>query len=83
MKADELERNGWDVDDESLIKQWEFDTFEEAIEFVNELALLAEEHQHHPDIDIRYTTVAVELYTHEADRVTEQDIDLASAIESL
>jgi len=51
--------------------------------FVNQVALLAEKANHHPDIDIRWNKVKLTLSTHSAGGVTENDIELAKAIEKL
>ncbi len=62
----------------------EFETFLEGIDFVHKVATLAEEHQHHPDIDIRYTKITLTLTTHDAGGVvTEKDRQMAKAIEAI
>lgn len=68
----------------ALVATFEFDSFLSAIEFVNEVAELAEDQKHHPDIDIRYTQVTFKLSTHDAkNTVTEKDVKLSEKIESL
>jgi 4a-hydroxytetrahydrobiopterin dehydratase len=49
--------------------------------FVNRVAGLADERDHHPDIDIRYDTVKLRLSSHDAGGVTERDLALAQAID--
>ena len=61
----------------------EFEEFTEAIDFVNDLAEMAEEAQHHPDIDIRYSKVTLRLITHDEGGVTPADIELAHRIDNL
>jgi 4a-hydroxytetrahydrobiopterin dehydratase len=51
--------------------------------FVNSVARLAEKHNHHPDIDIRWNKVRLALSTHSADGLTELDFKLAKAIDEL
>jgi 4a-hydroxytetrahydrobiopterin dehydratase len=53
-----------------------------AIEFVDAIAKLAEEMQHHPDIDIRYSSVSLHLSTHDAGGLTILDFELAQKIDS-
>lgn len=79
------ELNGWQYTDEWIIEAtYEFDDFLESVSFVTDLAEVAEEMGHHPDIDIRYNTVRIGLVTHdEDDQITELDIALARAIEEL
>jgi len=44
---------------------------------------VAEERQHHPDIDIRYNKVTLRLSSHDAGGVTKRDVELAEAIDHL
>lgn len=60
-----------------------FESFPAAIRFVNQVADLAEAANHHPDIDIRWTTVKLGLMTHSQKALTEKDIALAQKISSL
>lgn len=53
----------------------------DGIAFVNRVAEIAEEKNHHPDIDIRWTTVKTMLSTHSEGGVTDKDIELAKAID--
>lgn len=73
----------WELEGNSLTRVIEFEEFMEGIDFVNLMAEVAEEANHHPDIDIRYTRVAIALTTHEAGGVTEADIELAQRIDNL
>jgi 4a-hydroxytetrahydrobiopterin dehydratase len=75
--------NGWTQDDEAICKQYAFDDFAAAMTFVNRVAELAEEADHHPDIDIRYNKVTLVLSTHSAGGLTNKDIVLAQQIEAL
>jgi 4a-hydroxytetrahydrobiopterin dehydratase len=71
----------WHMVDHYLRREWVFDDFVDAMVFVNQVAQLAEEHEHHPDIDIRYNKVVIATTTHDAGfTVTEKDVRLAEAI---
>ena len=59
-----------------------FKDFAGAIAFVNRVADLAEDADHHPDILIRYNKVTLTLSTHDASGITEKDFDLASKIDA-
>lgn len=48
---------------------------------MNAAARVADEMDHHPDIDIRYTKVTMALSTHDAGGITQADLDLAARIE--
>ena len=74
-------RNGWKRDGKKLVKEYRFPTFRDAIVFVNRVAGLADDFDHHPDIDIRYDRVKLSLSTHDAGGVTERDLSLADSID--
>ena len=75
--------SGWQSTEGGLRKKYEFEDFVGAMGFVIEVAQLAEELEHHPDIDIRYNKVILTLTTHDEGGVTQQDVRLAREIESL
>jgi len=72
---------GWKLDGKFISKVFEFDKFAQGIDFVNEVAKVAEKEEHHPDIHIRYTTVTLSVQTHSEGGVTAWDLDLAAAVE--
>ena len=72
------------VDGNALVASFEFDGFLEAVEFVTDLAQVAEELDHHPDILIQFNTVTVSTTTHDAeDCLTSRDVRLVEHIEAL
>ena len=75
--------DGWGYDGEALTKTFRFADFVHAVGFVEHLAEVAEERQHHPDIDIRYNKVTLHLVSHDAGGVTQRDVDLAEAVQHL
>ncbi|HLZ20857.1 MAG TPA: 4a-hydroxytetrahydrobiopterin dehydratase [Ktedonobacterales bacterium] len=74
---------GWALRDGELEKVFSFSTFPDGIAFVTRVADLAEEAEHHPDIDIRYSTVTLRLSTHSEGGITQKDTDLARKIDGL
>lgn len=67
-----------------LSNTYEFESFLEALSFVNDLAEVVENMWHHPDILIEYNKVTLRTTTHDADnQVTELDITLIQEIEQL
>ena len=66
-----------------LKREYKFRGFTEAIEFVNKVAKIAEERDHHPDILVKYNVVTLSYYTHTANAVTEKDTRLAAEIDQL
>ena len=73
----------WEYEKNCLIRSIEFEEFMDAIDFVNDLAEIAEEAQHHPTISIRHTKVTLKLTTHDAGGVTELDVELAQRVDNL
>jgi len=76
--------HGWSLDEQSapakLQRVYQFPDFVAALAFVNQLAELAEQAGHHPDIDIRYNRVVLGLVTHDSGGITENDTKMAAAI---
>jgi 4a-hydroxytetrahydrobiopterin dehydratase len=73
----------WEQDKKHIERLFEFDDFTQAIDFVNSVAEIAEEEDHHPDMDIRYNKVRVALSTHSEGGVTELDFEIAEKIDTL
>lgn len=74
-------RTGWSREGDRLVKTFRFPSFRDSIVFVNRLATLADQDNHHPDIDIRYDKVRVGLSTHDAGGITDKDTAMAEKIE--
>lgn len=77
------ELKGWNRQEGGLRLRVRRPSFSEAIAFVNAVAEIVAETNHHPDIDIRYRNVILFLTTHEVGGVTELDIDLARRINEI
>ena len=74
---------GWKAEGDQILKDFEFEDFNEALGFVMRVGLLAERANHHPDIDIRWNKVSVHLSTHSEGGITGKDTDLASEVDAL
>jgi 4a-hydroxytetrahydrobiopterin dehydratase len=74
---------GWSRQEGGLRRRFRRASFADAIGFVNQVARLAEDMEHHPDIDIRYRNVIVFLTTHDVGGITRLDLDLAARISEL
>ncbi|MEK6684408.1 MAG: 4a-hydroxytetrahydrobiopterin dehydratase [Nitrospirota bacterium] len=77
------ELSGWQWADNAIRKQYVFESFMPAIQFVNRVAELAEAADHHPDITINYRKVMMALSTHSAGGLTQKDFSLAEGIEGV
>lgn len=74
-----LEKNG-----KSIVKKWAVKDFAAGIRFFNEIARLAEEEDHHPDLHLEgYRNVRIELSTHSIGGLSENDFILAAKIDEL
>ncbi len=70
---------GWSINSDSkLEKKFEFKDFKQAFSFMTQVALEAEQKNHHPEWFNVYNRVEVQLTTHDASGITEKDIALAS-----
>jgi 4a-hydroxytetrahydrobiopterin dehydratase len=74
---------GWGREGDAIVKRWTFGAFAEGIRFVDRVAVAADAADHHPDIDVRWTTVTMRLSTHSAGGLTRKDLELAAAIDRL
>lgn len=74
----------WTNNENSLEKTYRFDTFESAMEFMQQAALIISEADHHPTWTNTYNQIHVSLSTHDAgNNVTEKDWTLAHALDAL
>jgi 4a-hydroxytetrahydrobiopterin dehydratase len=76
---------GWSLVDgkEAIVRNFKFRDFNEAWGFMNRVALLAESQNHHPDWSNVWNRVRIELSTHDAGGLTNNDVKLAQAINAL
>jgi len=73
----------WKVVGDHLEKKYEFPDFRQALDFTNRVGEVAEKENHHPDIFLSYGEVRLELSTHNAGGLTENDFILAAKINEL
>ncbi|CAN5874491.1 4a-hydroxytetrahydrobiopterin dehydratase [soil metagenome] len=79
--------DGWVVltaaDRPVLSKDFTFSDFPAAMDFVNRVAVIAEDEFHHPDITISYNTVGLQITSHEDGGITDKCVTVASRIDKL
>lgn len=74
----------WKEENNQLVKSFLFEDFKEAFGFLQQVAFLAEEQNHHPEIYNVYNKVTLKLTTHDAgNTVTQKDKKLAGAIDKI
>lgn len=76
--------DGWEVvDDHHIKREFDFEDFQEALEFVNRVGKIAEEEGHHPNIEFTWGEATIKIYTHKIDGLHENDFILASKIDEV
>jgi 4a-hydroxytetrahydrobiopterin dehydratase len=78
-----LELNGWDFNENAIRKTFTFETYMESIRFINRLAELAEEANHHPDMAVGWCRIDVAFTSHDQGGVTLACIQMAKVAESI
>ena len=82
-KFENMNTSDWSVINGKLQKIFTLDDFQKAIYFVNKIAKLAEEENHHPEINIDHNTVIVRLFTKDQNKVSELDEQMSNKINKL
>ena len=77
------ELQGWQLVNGKLHKEFQFKDFNQAFGFMTRAALHAEKMDHHPEWFNVYNKLKVDLMTHDADGITENDVKLAKILNSL
>ncbi len=75
--------SNWSGDGDGLHRTAKLPTFRDAVAAIVAIADVAEEMDHHPDIDLRWRTLHLTLVTHSAGGVTDLDLQLARRIDAL
>lgn len=75
--------DGWDREGDFLHRELRFDDFAGSVAFVNRILPVAEEMNHHPDLEISWNRVSVSLSTHSRGGITDSDFRLAGEIDAL
>ena len=74
----------WEREGDEIVREWRFENFAEAIAFVNRVADVAEEANHHPDIFVHgWNKVRLALTNHSAGGLTEVDFKMARRFDDL
>ena len=82
--TEELKKlEGWAIKDNKLHKEFQFDSFNQAFGFMTRAAMEIEKINHHPEWFNVYNRITVDLTTHDAGGITNNDINLARILNSL
>ncbi|MGB5107113.1 MAG: 4a-hydroxytetrahydrobiopterin dehydratase [Candidatus Zixiibacteriota bacterium] len=74
---------GWGYIDGHLRSQFQTLNFSNGVAFINQIARVADELNHHPDVLLTYPRVTIDIYTHDVGGITEFDFELAKRISAL
>lgn len=75
--------DGWVVEGIELVKTFRFDDYYRTMAFVNALAFIAHQQDHHPDLSVHYNRTVVRFSTHDAGGLTLNDFICAAKTEAL
>lgn len=76
--------DNWSLEGGNAIrKDFVFENFKEALEFVNKIGEIAEQKNHHPDILMNYNKVGLRLTTHAESGLSSKDFDVAEEIDNI
>ncbi len=75
--------SGWALKDDMIQKSFIFADFKEAFSIMTHIAFECEKQNHHPNWENVYNSLTIKLSTHDADGITQKDIDLAKSIEKI
>ena len=80
----EQKLGGWSVvENHHLHKNYSFKNFREALAFVDKIGAVAEEEDHHPDIELGWGKVGVTLFTHKIKGLSDNDFIMAAKIDRI
>ena len=74
---------GWSIKKDKLHKEFQFNDFNQAFGFMTRAAIEIEKMNHHPEWFNVYNRITVELTTHDAGGITDNDVNLARILNSL
>ncbi|NDV15810.1 4a-hydroxytetrahydrobiopterin dehydratase [Muricauda sp. TY007] len=75
--------SGWTLKDDMIEKTFTFGDFKEAFATMTHIAFECEKRNHHPNWENVYNNLTIKLSTHDADGLTQKDIDLAKSIDEI
>lgn len=83
--TDDLKTAGWSLEDggKAILRTYRFRGFRDAMAFMARAAFEADHMNHHPEWSNVYNRVEVRLTTHDANGLTEKDIELAGRMEKV
>lgn len=75
--------DGWNIENGMIVKEFKFESYEQGLVFATTVGFVANQTDHHPDLQIGYQKVKVLINTHSVDGISILDFRLAEKINSL
>ena len=75
--------SAWELRNSKLHREFKFSDFAHAFGFMTTAAILIEKMNHHPEWSNVYNRVSVDLMTHDANGITQRDVELAHLLDSI
>ena len=75
--------NGWEFKENAIRKTFSFESYMDSIEFINRLAVKAEEANHHPDMVVGWCRIELAFTSHDQGGVTSACMKMAKQAESV
>jgi len=75
--------NGWELSGDQIVKSFKFKDFHQTMAFVNAVAWIAHQTNHHPDMEVGYNKTTLHYTTHDAGGLTKADFECAGQVEAL
>ena len=85
LDDDEVDRrlpSDWSRDGDEIVRVYRFDDYLDGVTFATQVAEVADEEFHHPELIVRYDEVEVRLTSHEAGGITDVDLRLADLFDA-
>lgn len=73
----------WEYDGFAIKREWNFQNFSEAMDFINMVAVICESHNHHPEIFNVYNKVSLRFFTHDVGGLSDKDFRIAMEINKI
>lgn len=74
-------KNGWKIVNNKLVKKYRFEDYDEVMDFVNDVADIAKKQNHHPDMLVKYDSVELTMFDHEANDITDRCHKFTNAVD--
>lgn len=76
-------KSSWKVINGKLCKRFEFESYRDVLDFVENVGKIAEEQNHHPEMIVKYDEVIVTMFDHEADKISDKCYKFTNAVDEM